>query len=868
VSAESYSISAQPSHKGNLAIALAFGAVGGMLLFAGRRDYPSLHAVLDTGMVLLSAVLAWFFWDLGARMDQALPRRLAASFAATSLLELVYVLVVVDWWGVLAPISDAARQLRPMTWPLAAHVLPAGIGAALLTRNRPFRTLYFTAGLLALGAALFFFMLSIPGYVAPEGLGISRPSLALAPLLWVAVAVLSRRLRAEDRLHGPLAAMALVLILGNLAMLFSQGPHDSPAMVAHLGRVSGYLLLMVAMMRFASRDMNQLAQIERALAADNRELEARVLARTADLESEAHLRRHADQKVRDQVGRLNLLDRITRAIGERQDLDSIFQVVLRSVEENLPLDFGCICLYDSSARALTVQKVGVGSEALALELALEPGARLELDENGLSSCLSGQLVYEPDIRDSPFPFTRLLVRGGLGCLVAAPLLVEGQIFGVILAGRRQVEAFSSGECEFLRQLSEHVALAVRQAQTYAALSQAYLDLRESQQAIFQQERLRSLGQMASGIAHDINNAITPAALYVEGLLEREKGLSPRGIGELEIVKRAIHDAGQTVSRMREFYRERESNQALAPVGLNTLALQVVELARARWSDLPHLRGVTVEVRVEPAPEEVAIQGVESEVREALLNLVFNAVDAMPEGGLIRVRIGRRGEGDAARGLVEVIDTGVGMSEETRARCAEPFFTTKGERGTGLAMVQGIAQRHQAELEIDSILGEGSTLRLVFPAPSEHAPLQPATEAPQILQHRRLLVVDDDPVLLLALRNVLDSDRHHVVSALGGQAGLDTFRAAFAEGNGFDLVLTDLGMPHMGGDKLAAAIKEVSPETPVVLLTGWGARLVAGGKVPPHVDEVLSKPPKLHDLRAALVRWAKPQTGQAPAPNNL
>ena len=177
------------------------------------------------------------------------------------------------------------------------------------------------------------------------------------------------------------------------------------------------------------------------------------------------------------MGRLNLLHQITRAIGERQDLPSIFQVVIDSVEDNLPVDFGCICLYEPGAETLTVKSVGARSEALAIELALSAQARIDIDENGLSRCVDGQLVYEPDIRDASFPFPQRLARVGLRSFVAAPLLVESRVFGVLITARREAGAFSSGECEFLRQLSEHVALAAHQSQLHTALQQAYDDLR-------------------------------------------------------------------------------------------------------------------------------------------------------------------------------------------------------------------------------------------------------------------------------------------------------------------------------------------------------------------------------------------------------
>jgi CheY-like chemotaxis protein len=306
--------------------------------------------------------------------------------------------------------------------------------------------------------------------------------------------------------------------------------------------------------------------------------------------------------------------------------------------------------------------------------------------------------------------------------------------------------------------------------------------------------------------------------------------------------------------MREFYRTREPQLELVPVQMNELVQQVLHLTRARWTDMPQQRGITIEQRVELQPELPSVLGVESEIREALTNLVFNAVDAMPEGGTLTLRSRHA----ADRVLVEVIDTGVGMDEDARRRCLEPFFTTKGERGTGLglAMVYGVLQRHGAGIEIDSVVGAGTTMRLSFPvAAAATGTTQPA--APAMPADLRILVVDDDPVLLRSLREALEADGHKVTIANGGQEGIDLFQAAVQRGPAFNVVLTDLGMPYVDGRQVAASVKLAAPSIPVIMLTGWGQRLVADGEIPPNVDLVLSKPPKLRDLRQALARSCPP-----------
>ena len=202
-----------------------------------------------------------------------------------------------------------------------------------------------------------------------------------------------------------------------------------------------------------------------------------------------------------------------------------------------------------------------------------------------------------------------------------------------------------------------------------------------------------------------------------------------------------------------------------------------------------------------------------------------------------------------------------MDEDTRRRCLEPFFTTKGERGTGLglAMVYGMVQRHSADIEIRSTVGMGTTVRLSFSRQSvEHTARRLTLAAPlPSLPRLRILVVDDDPLLLKSLRDILEADGHEVTTANGGQEGIDDFHAALQRGAAFAVVISDLGMPYVDGRKVASAIKNLSPSTPVILLTGWGQRLVAEGDVPAHVDRVLSKPPKLNQLREALLACCVP-----------
>jgi len=585
-------------------------------------------------------------------------------------------------------------------------------------------------------------------------------------------------------------------------------------------------------------------------------MQKRIFEQRSALEAEISVRRQAERDTQSQLERLSLLQQITRTVSERQDLDGIFQVVVRSLEERLPVDFACLLLHDRAEQSLTVARIGAKSEALARKLQ-GTSNRLSLDDVDLQRSANGEFVAMPMPAANAGAFARDLAEAGLESVILAPLQVAGEVFAVLAVARSQANAFDGAEREFLRQLSEHVALAGHQARLYTALQQAYEKLQQTQQAVMQQERLRAVGQMASGIAHDINNALSPVMLYTHSLLETET-LSTRAREFLETMQRAVEDVTHTIARLRDFYRQREPQLTLLPMDLNTLTRQVIDLTRARWSDMALQRGVVIKVTTDLMQDLPAVQGVEAETREALVNLILNAVDAMPEGGTVTLKtdVQRTPGGEIKQVRVDVIDTGLGMSEETRRRCLEPFYTTKGERGTGLglAMVYGVAQRQGAEVDIASQLGTGTTVSLVFPATSVVEAGVTRKEAPVAAPTKlSLLLIDDDAMVLTALKTALALDGHDIEVAEGGQAGIDAFTAAAKAGRSFSAVITDLGMPHVDGGKVAAAVKALSPKTPVILLTGWGQGAVAADDANPSVDAVLGKPARVKDLRATLSR---------------
>jgi len=382
------------------------------------------------------------------------------------------------------------------------------------------------------------------------------------------------------------------------------------------------------------------------------------------------------------------------------------------------------------------------------------------------------------------------------------------------------------------------------------LETALRELQSAQRQIIQQERLHALGQMASGIAHDFNNALAPIVGYLDILLEDypNNALDPATVKSyLEWMRTAADDAASIIQRLREFYRERAGGTIITSIALPHLVEQAVTLTTPRWREQALANGVVINVNTHLA-DVPPIEGSEGELREVLVNLILNAVDALPEGGEITLTTSL--DGDAV--VLEVKDSGTGMTDEVRQRCLEPFFTTKGPNGTGLglAMVYGTIQRHRGTLDIASLPGQGTAIRLRFPirTTSDEAEIDDDDVIAERPTPRRILVVDDEPAVRHFLIEYLTRDGHAVMTATNGRDGWQAFLAG-----AFDLVVTDRAMPDVGGEQLAAAIKRRSPETPVIMLTGFGDIMAASGEHPWGVDLLVGKPVTIRALRNAIRR---------------
>jgi PAS domain S-box-containing protein len=398
----------------------------------------------------------------------------------------------------------------------------------------------------------------------------------------------------------------------------------------------------------------------------------------------------------------------------------------------------------------------------------------------------------------------------------------------------------------VRDITERKRLEDFLRESTRRLEATLTELRRTQKQVVQQERLGALSKMASGVAHDFNNVLAKIVGFDELLLAWPDSLDDKEKVKkyLQMIDATAKDAVEIVNRLREFYRPREDSEVYLSMDPNDLVRQALALTQPRWKGQAMAGGVTIHLQTE-LPDVPFVRGDPAELRDAFMNLIVNAADAMPDGGTIRVS--SRLETDDV--VFEVADTGTGMTEEVRQQCFEPFFTTKGEQasGLGLAIVHGTIRRHGGKIEVQSEVGRGTSFIIHLPAVKEQQ-VQHRPPASNGVQPLRVLVVEDDAQFRDIEAEYLRGDGHSVETATNGREGLQKFQS-----ERFDLVVADHAMPEMNGEQMTKAIKSASPNTPVIIVTGFRDVIKNDGPDPARPDVVLAKPITAVLLRQAVAR---------------
>jgi GAF domain-containing protein/anti-sigma regulatory factor (Ser/Thr protein kinase) len=430
--------------------------------------------------------------------------------------------------------------------------------------------------------------------------------------------------------------------------------------------------------------------------------------------------------------------------------------------------------------------------------------------------------------------------GPLPHWLGAPMKAGERALGV-LALRSRDREFTARDERLLGNIADLVALALRSAALYGERSRAYGELAAAQDQLVRTEKLRALGEMASGVAHDFNNVL--AAIVGRAQLLLNEVRDPKHRRWIEVIERSGMDGAQTVRRLQEFTRIRR-DQPVVAVSLNRVVQESLESTESRWRDEPRSRGVGIEVATALARDLPPVAGDPAELREALINLILNAVDAMPEGGTLTFAT----TADAQRVDLMVADTGTGMPEHVRQRIFDPFFTTKGPQGTGLglSMTYGILSRHGAQISVESEEGKGTRFRLSFPRTGLAETSAARAAAPSATASLRCLVVDDERAVGEVLGDIIESAGHTAEVLDGGAAAVERFRAA-----PFDAVFTDLAMPGLSGWEVSRLISEIRPGVPIFVVTGFGVEVPPQELAGHGVRAVLAKPLALQDTLTLL-----------------
>jgi PAS domain S-box-containing protein len=346
--------------------------------------------------------------------------------------------------------------------------------------------------------------------------------------------------------------------------------------------------------------------------------------------------------------------------------------------------------------------------------------------------------------------------------------------------------------------------------------------KEERERAARADKLRALGQLASGVAHDFNNSL--AAILGRTQLLRRQVRDDAVIRNLEIIQTAAEDAAATVRRIQTFARKSPAKE-FEIIDVASLLNDAIEITRTRWQNEARLRGLEYDVQLDAETGQHTF-GSASELREVFVNLIVNAVDAMPEGGNLTISSAR----DDGRLRLQFADTGTGMPEDVRQKIFDPFFSTKGAHGTGLGLSvsHSIIERHEGIISVASEVDGGTTFTIELPASEVASETTDTSAEAEEMPSLSILVIDDEPAVRETLAEMLEVMGHRVLLAESGQKALQTLA-----GNSCDLVFTDLSMPEMDGWETTRAIRKRWADMKVVLVTGYGT-----GTAPPTGEDKL------------------------------
>jgi signal transduction histidine kinase/DNA-binding response OmpR family regulator len=548
--------------------------------------------------------------------------------------------------------------------------------------------------------------------------------------------------------------------------------------------------------------------------------------------------------------RRDSLNEAGKAMSWILSLPDLLDFFVGLVVQELGVNRASLMLLDETAGELSI----VASRGIPSEIAAQ--ARLKLGD-GVAGLVArtGEPFLMTDAAHDPRLETRR--RSDLSeSFISAPILASipikslEKVLGVInLTDRRSGDPFDDDDVAYVQSLAGQAAVAIERTRHVEALEKAIQRLESTQRQLVMAERLKALGEMAAGIAHDFNNTLNGILMRAQRLATAWQRLekNPGEIKEnLRMIEKLALQGAETVRRLQDFTRIRK-DRPYEVMDLNRAVRDSVEMTQRQWKHVAAIGGRQIRVVLELC-EISPSRGTPSELVQVVNNLIFNAVEAMPQGGTLTLRTLQ--EDNWIR--LDVIDTGVGMEKNVQSQFLEPFFTTK-ERGQGLgtSIVFGIVERHSGKISISSEKGKGTTFTVRLPACTDSttgetsgSARKPGTEpcSRRPSSRSRILIIDDDEQNLSIYGEVLKEGGYDVVARTQARAAL-----SHLEGDGVDAVITDLSMPEMSGWEVARNVKKLRPEVPVILISGWTTQADEARAKEAGIDYMLPKPCSMEAL---------------------
>ena len=546
-------------------------------------------------------------------------------------------------------------------------------------------------------------------------------------------------------------------------------------------------------------------------------------------------RKKAEEEIIQRNKRLEVISELTRIIGSSLDIRDIYQAFTSGVRKIIDFDRASITLVEGDKLRLfavsgevetghgegdTIPLVG-STTAWVME---NKGSNIETD-------FTQQMQFSIDEKH--------LLKSGLKSAIRVPLFSKGEVFGTFNLTSRHPNAYGEREMEILEQLAGQIAAAVENSLLFIQisereneLSKAYAELKAAHNLMIQSANLRALGEMASGVAHDFNNMLSVILGRAQLALGTAK--DPRIVRDLRIIEQSAIDGAKTVRRLQDFARVRVDRE-FEVLNLNEVvrdALQMVEPRRLERQELDRIAiGISAET-----DKAIHIEGDPTELREVLTNIVFNAMDSMPQGG--QITINSRLENNCV--VLSISDTGIGIPDDIKERVFDPFFTTKnsGGLGMGLSVAYHIISRHGGSINVDSSVGKGATFHIKLPLAVSTSKRLLLPEEPTSIKRATILLIEDDQQTNEVLKLMMERLGHRVKGFNNAKEALNDFDEGESD---YDIVVTDMGMREMSGRDVARRIKGMKPETPVIVITGWGTQLDPGELKRVGIDGLISKP---------------------------